>query len=151
MVDQLIDMNTSESEGQQANKAPHRMLITPQWVVSFPVMKCLAAASLALPLPLKRYGRIKDSGVGCLWQKVIAGSQRGSACLNIRYQRGSGKCVSKWEACMKWTRRRLHRMAFEIRVASFWPISQGNVSRYLQETFGITSSKKHTVATAKAC
>lgn len=61
-----IEVNISESEGQQANKAPHRMLINPQWVMSFPVMKYLAVASLAPPLPPKQCGRIKDSGVGCL-------------------------------------------------------------------------------------
>lgn len=41
-----IEENIAESEGQQANKAPHRMLINPQWVTSFPVMKSLCGRLL---------------------------------------------------------------------------------------------------------
>ncbi|KAM7371731.1 hypothetical protein PAMP_008942 [Pampus punctatissimus] len=54
------DRDEHIKQGQQANKAPPRMLINPQQVMCFPVMKCLAVAPPHSP---KYYGRTE--GVGC--------------------------------------------------------------------------------------
>ena len=94
------DEHIRTSGGQQVGQTPHRMLINPSRVMSFPVRSSSSSSSSSSPSE----GRIKDSGVGCLSQKVIAGSQRGPACLHIRYQRESGNCglrLSKCVACVK--------------------------------------------------
>lgn len=56
------EMKPSRNEGQRAVKAPPSMLINPQWVMTFLVIKCLAVTSP----PTRLQGRIKDQGVGCL-------------------------------------------------------------------------------------